>query len=172
MRLATTLGLALALAAVPALAQPPHGQGGQGGQERGRGGGPPHARGDQGPPQQQHGQGRGQGQQGQGPGRNAPSRIADADRSVIQGYFGQQFAQGNCPPGLAKKNNGCQPPGQARQWAVGQRLPAGLGYPLPPELLRRLAPPAGHTYMRVGTDILMIATGTGMVVSGLANLLQ
>ena len=85
---------------------------------------------------------------------------------------GQQFAQGNCPPGLAKKNNGCQPPGQARQWAVGQRLPAGLGYPLPPELLRRLAPPAGHTYMRVGTDILMIATGTGMVVSGLTNLLQ
>ncbi len=172
MRLATALGLALALVAAPALAQPPHAQGGQ---DRGRGGGPPQARGDHGPLRQQHGQGRGQGQQGhgqQGHGRNAPARIADADRNLIQGYFGQQFAQGHCPPGLAKKNNGCQPPGQARQWAVGQRLPAGLGYPLPPDLLRRLAPPAGYTYMRVGTDILMIATGTGMVVSGLSNLLQ
>ncbi len=31
----------------------------------------------------------------------------------------------NCPPGLAKKNNGCLPPGQAKKaaWNVGQRLP-------------------------------------------------
>jgi Ni/Co efflux regulator RcnB len=148
MKLSAAIALALLLAS-PALAQ------GQG-HGRGQGGGGGHGRDHS---QQQHGQGHG-------------GRIADADRSLIQGYFGQQFAQGNCPPGLAKKNNGCQPPGQARRWAVGQRLPDGLGYPLPPELLRRLAPPAGHTYMRVGTDILMIATGTGMVVSGLANLLQ
>lgn len=149
MKLAAAIALALLLAA-PALAQ---------GQGHGRGQGGGHGR-DHG--QQQHGQGQGQGQ----------GRIADADRSLIQGYFGQQFAQGNCPPGLAKKHNGCQPPGQARQWAVGRPLPAGLGYPLPPDLLRRLSPPAGYTYMRVGTDILMIATGTGMVVSGLADLLR
>ena len=153
MKPSAAIALALLLAS-PALAQ------GQG-HGRGQGGGGGHGRDHS---QQQHGQQ----QHGQGHG----GRIADADRSLIQGYFGQQFAQGNCPPGLAKKNNGCQPPGQARRWAVGQRLPDGLGYPLPPELLRRLAPPAGHTYMRVGTDILMIATGTGMVVSGLANLLQ
>lgn len=148
---AALVALALLLAA-PAFAQ---GQGHGRGQGGGHGGG--HGR-DHAQPQ--HGQGHGQG------------RIADADRSLIQGYFGQQFAQGNCPPGLAKKNNGCQPPGQARQWAVGRPLPNGLGYPLPPDLLRRLSPPAGHTYMRVGTDILMIATGTGMVVSGLADLLR
>ena len=30
-----------------------------------------------------------------------------------------------CPPGLAKKHNGCLPPGQAKaRWRVGQRLPA------------------------------------------------
>lgn len=36
----------------------------------------------------------------------------------------------NCPPGLAKKNNGCQPPGQAKKrWARGQRVPSGYnGY--------------------------------------------
>ncbi len=39
-------------------------------------------------------------------------------------------------------------------------------------MLRRLAPPAGHTYMRVGTDILMIAAGTGMVVAGMQDLLR
>ena len=34
-----------------------------------------------------------------------------------------------CPPGLAKKNNGCLPPGQARKlYAVGQRLPSSLRY--------------------------------------------
>ena len=30
----------------------------------------------------------------------------------------------NCPPGLAKKNNGCLPPGQAKKlYNVGQRYP-------------------------------------------------
>jgi hypothetical protein len=46
--------------------------------------------------------------------------------------FGR-FEQG-CPPGLAKKGNGCLPPGQARKiFAVGQRLqPAwSSGYELP-----------------------------------------
>ena len=33
---------------------------------------------------------------------------------------------GNCPPGLAKKNNGCLPPGKAKKlYNVGQRLPYG-----------------------------------------------
>ncbi len=45
-------------------------------------------------------------------------------------YNGQYYRDGryygsNCPPGLAKKNNGCMPPGQAKKarWTVGQRLP-------------------------------------------------
>jgi len=34
---------------------------------------------------------------------------------------------GGCPPGLAKKGNGCMPPGQARKyyWDRGARVPAG-----------------------------------------------
>jgi hypothetical protein len=37
---------------------------------------------------------------------------------------------GGCPPGLAKKNNGCLPPGQAKKlFAQGQRVPNGYnGY--------------------------------------------
>jgi len=35
---------------------------------------------------------------------------------------------GGCPPGLAKKNNGCRPPGQVKQlFRAGQRFPLGYG---------------------------------------------
>jgi hypothetical protein len=34
-----------------------------------------------------------------------------------------------CPPGLAKKHNGCLPPGQAKKiYGVGERLPVGYRY--------------------------------------------
>ncbi|WP_120717905.1 hypothetical protein [Tsuneonella amylolytica] len=39
-------------------------------------------------------------------------------------YRDGRYYGSNCPPGLAKKNNGCLPPGQAKaRWQVGQRLP-------------------------------------------------
>ena len=34
---------------------------------------------------------------------------------------------GGCPPGLAKKENGCLPPGQARKLASGQHYVSGYG---------------------------------------------
>ena len=38
------------------------------------------------------------------------------------------YGRGGCPPGLAKKNNGCMPPGQARKlYRTGQRFPLGYG---------------------------------------------
>jgi hypothetical protein len=39
------------------------------------------------------------------------------------------YGVGGCPPGLAKKNNGCLPPGQARKLAIGQRLPLSYANP-------------------------------------------
>jgi hypothetical protein len=37
-------------------------------------------------------------------------------------------ARGSCPPGLAKKNNGCLPPGQAKKlYDVGQRYNRNFG---------------------------------------------
>lgn len=50
-----------------------------------------------------------------------------------------------CPPGLAKKNNGCLPPGQAKKLAVGQPLPAGAVYAIPSSL-HLPPPPLGHHY--------------------------
>ncbi len=93
-------------------------------------------------------------------------------RTVISDYYRPQFAAGKCPPGLAKKNNGCLPPGQAKKWAIGQRLPAGVTYyPLPDDLRRRLGPPpAGHDFVRVAGDILLIAVGTSMVIDAIEDL--
>ncbi|MBV9833032.1 MAG: hypothetical protein JO055_01410 [Alphaproteobacteria bacterium] len=97
--------------------------------------------------------------------------IGAPDQGVIRQYYGQQATQGFCPPGLAKKNNGCMPPGQAKKlWAVGQPLPVGVAYyPLPPALLGRLTPaPAGYGYIQVGGDVLMMGTATRMIVSAVA----
>src|SRR5262245_40214976 len=46
------------------------------------------------------------------------------NKGYAYGYGG-----GGCPPGLAKKNNGCLPPGQAKKlYGVGQRWPGSYGY--------------------------------------------
>lgn len=131
------------------------------------------------------GQGRGQANpgNGQGPSQQGPSQAAvpgnvnivvtERDRGAIYGYYRPLYAAGNCPPGLAKKNNGCLPPGQAKKlWAIGQPLPAGIAfYPLPAALLGHLTPaPAGYQYVRVANDILMMAIGTQLIVSAIADL--
>ena len=39
------------------------------------------------------------------------------------------YGIGGCPPGLAKKNSGCLPPGQAKKlYNIGQRFPTNYGY--------------------------------------------
>ena len=98
----------------------------------------------------------------------------DANRRIVNDYYGAKFRAGKCPPGLAKKNNGCLPPGQAKKWAAGQPLPADLKrYDLPNDLLVRLpAPPSGHRYVRVASDILLIAVGTSMVVDAIEDIGQ
>lgn len=100
-----------------------------------------------------------------------PGGFNDRDRGAIRAYFGETGGKG-CPPGLAKKGNGCLPPGQAKKWSVGQPLPAGeQAYPLPPELVVQLTPPpAGYNYVRVAGDILMIAAGSSLVVDAIEDL--
>lgn len=57
----------------------------------------------------------------------------DRDRDGLDDRFesrnGRRYGANDCPPGLAKKNNGCLPPGQAkRRFAEGQRVPVGYNY--------------------------------------------
>lgn len=122
--------------------------------------------------------GRGKGKHGGGHDRGGDSvsidiRIDTGDRGVIQDYYGGLAARGHCPPGLAKKQNGCMPLGQAKKWAKGRRLgPDVIFYDLPPDLYGRLHVPAGYKYVRVGADILMIAVGSGMVIDAVEDLMR
>ncbi|NQW82090.1 MAG: RcnB family protein [Polaromonas sp.] len=126
---------------------------------------------------------RGSDRQGQGrrdDDRQGPSRaevragayFQDRQRSAVHDYYGTQYRAGRCPPGLSKKHNGCMPPGQVRYYSVGQRLaPAVIYHTVPSAMVVTLGvPPAGHRYVRVASDILLIAVGTGMVVDAIQDL--
>ena len=100
------------------------------------------------------------------------TRFVDRQRVVVREYYVTEHRGGHCPPGLAKKQNGCMPPGQAKKWRVGQPLPRDVVYyELPPALVVELGPPpAGHRFVRVAADILLIAIGTGMVIDAVTDL--
>jgi Ni/Co efflux regulator RcnB len=91
---------------------------------------------------------------------------------MVRDYYGKQFSRGRCPPGLAKKENGCMPPGQERRWQVGHPLPRDVVYySVPQPLVVQIGrPPSGYRYVRVAGDILLMAIGTGMVVDAIQDL--
>jgi len=111
---------------------------------------------------------------GKGHDRDAQSEryFQDQHAVSVHDYYGEQFRSGSCPPGLAKKNNGCMPPGQAKKWQMGRPLPRDVVYyPVEPALVVRLGePPPGHRYVRVDGDILLLAAGSSMVVDAIQNL--
>jgi hypothetical protein len=88
--------------------------------------------------------------------------FTDHHRTTVVNYYGRSARTGKCPPGLAKKHNGCMPPGQARKWELHK--------PLPQDVVELGVPPSGYKYVRVGADILMIAIGTQMVVDAITDL--
>jgi Ni/Co efflux regulator RcnB len=98
----------------------------------------------------------------------------DDHRNRARTYYTTTYAGGKaCPPGLAKKNNGCMPPGQAKKFAVGQPLPAGtVYYGVPQPVLVQLPPvPVGYRYVRIGNDIVLLSPQTGLVVDIINGLL-
>jgi len=114
---------------------------------------------------------RGQGQQAAG--SHEGFVVIDRDRTEVSSYYRDEFARGNCPPGLAKKDNGCMPPGQAKKmWVVGQSLPPSVVYyPLPQPLYTRMTPPpSGYEYVRVDDDVLLMQTSNRSVINLIVNL--
>jgi hypothetical protein len=96
-------------------------------------------------------------------------------RELVQVYFVKTYGRGNCPPGLAKKNNGCLPPGQAKKrYTVGQPLAAEIKPdPLPAELSVRIGePPAGFRYAILDGDLVKLTVGTLLVVDAIEGLTQ
>lgn len=76
----------------------------------------------------------------------------------------------SCPPGLAKKHNGCLPPGQAKKLhrhhhvVVGERLPSGAVYTVPRHVRTTLPiPPAGYRYAVINNQVVLV-NDTNIVV--------
>jgi len=67
--------------------------------------------------------------------------FTDQQRNVIGNYYQEEYHSGHCPPGLAKKNNGCMPP-EVRQKSGKKATPCpGMSSTttFPPQLLYNLA---------------------------------
>jgi len=98
--------------------------------------------------------------------------FVDQHRVYVRDYHAHEYRRGFCPPGLAKKNNGCMPPGHAKRWQIGRPLERDIiYYDLPPQLVVQIGlPPAGYRYVRVAADILLIAVGTGLVIDAIQDL--
>jgi hypothetical protein len=95
------------------------------------------------------------------------------ERDAVRGYWGEHGGRRGCPPGLAKKHNGCLPPGQAKKrYAVGRPLPPGVVvYPLPRALEIRIGlPPPGYRYGIVDGDVVKLGVGTMLVVDAIRSM--
>jgi hypothetical protein len=89
--------------------------------------------------------------------------------------YGAWATRRGCPPGLARKGNGCLPPGQAKKrWTMGKPLPSGVRWEaVPPEVLVYLDPvPRGHQYVMVDGDVLELAVGSRLVLDALQTILD
>ena len=101
--------------------------------------------------------------------------FVDTQREAARSYFVEHHGRGNCPPGLAKKNNGCLPPGQAKKrYVIGHPLPHGIVVgELPVELSVRIGPaPAGYRYGIIDGDLVKLAVGTMLVVDAIEGLVR
>jgi hypothetical protein len=108
-------------------------------------------------------------------GAQAAVVFAPETRDSVRLYFVESHGRGKCPPGLAKKNNGCLPPGQAKKrYAVGQALPPTVIIEaLPVELSVRIgSPPSGYRYGVIDGDIVKLAVGTALVVDAIQGLVD
>jgi Ni/Co efflux regulator RcnB len=101
--------------------------------------------------------------------------FSDTQREAARSYFVEVHGRGNCPPGLAKKNNGCLPPGQAKKrYVVGHPLPSNIRFePVPKEVQVRIGPaPNGYQYGIVDGDLLKLAVGSLLVVDAINGLVN
>lgn len=103
---------------------------------------------------------------------NNDVRIYKNDKTVLLKYAEDKY-QKSCPPGLAKKNKNCMPPGQAKKrYVIGQPLPKNiLYYPVPRHVVVQLKPvPTGYQYVSVDNDILLMNQATKMIVDAVTLL--
>ena len=99
----------------------------------------------------------------------------DQNRTYVRQYYTDNYGNGKrCPPGLAKKNNGCMPPGQVSNWAVGQPVPRGVTvYPVPQPVIRQLPPaPIGYRYAQLGGDVVLVQQQNNLIVDIIQGMIR
>lgn len=98
----------------------------------------------------------------------------DQQRAYARQYYATTYKDGKrCPPGLAKKNNGCMPPGQAQNLVIGQPIPSNIRvYQVAQPVIRQLPPaPAGYRYQLIGGDIVLVQQQNNIIVDIIKGLL-
>jgi hypothetical protein len=102
-------------------------------------------------------------------GSGGPPRFSDAERRIIEQYYGRgnQSKSKSLPPGLAKRG-GNLPPGLQKQLARNGQLPPGLQKrvePLPLELNRQLPPlPEYWERVIVERDVILLDRRTNRIL--------
>ena len=98
----------------------------------------------------------------------------DQQRAYARQYYSTTYKDGKrCPPGLAKNNNGCMPPGQVQDLVVGQPIPSNIKvYQVAQPVIQKLPPaPVGYRYERIGGDIVLIQQQNNIIVDVIKGLL-
>ena len=98
----------------------------------------------------------------------------DQQRILVREYYTTRYSNNKrCPPGLAKKNNGCLPPGQVQDLVVGQPVPKNVTvYQVAQPVIRKLPPaPVGYRYERIGGDIVLVQQENNIIVDIIKGLL-
>jgi hypothetical protein len=100
--------------------------------------------------------------------------VPQRDRDAAFAFYRDEIAAGRCPAPLVRKGKACGAPAAptARAWKLDQPLPDGVKAEAPPPgLIAKLSPsPAGHQYLRVDTDILVVGLGTRNVAALVVDL--
>ena len=100
--------------------------------------------------------------------------VPQRDRDAAFAFYRDEIAAGRCPAPLVRKDKVCGAPAAvaAKPWRLDQTLPDGVKADAPPPgLIAKLSPsPAGHQYMRVDTDIVIVGIGTRNVAALVVDL--
>lgn len=99
--------------------------------------------------------------------------VPQRDRDAAYAYYRGEVAAGRCPAPLVRKDKACSAPAAGRQvWKLDQPLPDGVkAEPPPAGLIAMLSPsPAGHQYLRVDNDLLVVGLGTRNVAALVVDL--
>lgn len=93
----------------------------------------------------------------------------DQRRGDIHAFLLEDYHR-RCPPGLAKKHNGCRPPGQAKKYTIGGLIPSGYHH-LPEALIVRIGPPPpGAYYAMVDNDVLLVSEASKKIIDAVTLL--